>query len=108
MAAVDKYRTILRNVMAEYASNGQENGDVRTELVIDETQKQFEVICVGWKNDERVHYCVLHVDIIDGKLWIQVNNTDRKIGEELVEAGVPREDIVLAFHPAKLREHTEF
>lgn len=108
MAALDKYRAILRKVMAEYASGDQENGNVRTELVIDETQNHFEVICVGWQGDERVHHTVLHVDIINGKLWIQVNNTDRKIGEELVEAGVRREDIVLGFHPAKLRQYTEF
>lgn len=27
---------------------------------------------------------------------------------ELLQAGVPREDIVLAFHPPRLRQFTEF
>jgi len=108
MGAIEQYRTILRHVMADYAVGGRQNGDLRTELVVDEHQNHFEVISVGWDGEERIHHSVLHVDIIDGKVWIQNNNTDRQIGKELVEAGIPREDIVLAFHPAELRKYTEF
>jgi hypothetical protein len=40
--------------------------------------------------------------------WIQYDGTDRPVAEELVAAGIPREDIVLAFYPADVRPHTEF
>ena len=42
----------------------------------------------------------MHFDIIDGKFWIQYDGTDRPVVAELEAAGVPREDIVLAWHPS--------
>ena len=33
---------------------------------------------------------------------------DLTLAEELLRAGIPREDIVLAFHPPEMRRLTEF
>jgi len=44
----------------------------------------------------------------NGKIWIQYDGTNRPVADELLEAGVPQEDIVLAWHPAELRHHTGF
>jgi len=58
---------------------------------------------VGWQGIRRVHGCLVHVDIIDGKLWIQRDGTEHGIALDLLEAGVPGEQIVLAFRPPELR-----
>ncbi len=58
---------------------------------------------VGWQGIRRVHGCLVHVDIIDGKLWIQRDGTENGIARDLLEAGVPRERIVLAFRPTDSR-----
>ncbi|MFD2572909.1 element excision factor XisI family protein [Spirosoma soli] len=50
----------------------------------------------------------MHFDIINGKVWLQVNNTDRELTDELIDLNVRQEDIVLAFHPENLRKHTGF
>ncbi len=50
----------------------------------------------------------MHLDIIGDKIWIQRDGTDRPIADELVEAGVPKEDIVLAFYPENMRAYTGF
>ncbi len=63
---------------------------------------------VGWNNRSRVHGCVVHVDIINGKIWVQYDGTNRPIAEEFVAAGVPREDIVLGFQPPDKRQNTDF
>ena len=42
------------------------------------------------------------------RLLIQYDGTDRPVADELLAAGVPREDIVLGFQPAHVRPHTEF
>lgn len=47
-------------------------------------------------------------DLRGGKVWLQHDGTGRAIAEELVAAGIPKEDIVLAFHPARLRQHTGY
>ncbi len=83
-------------------------GDIDVELVIDPERDHYEIVHVGWDGRRRMHGTVLHVDIIGGKVWIQYDGTDRPIADELVEAGIPKEDIVLAFHPADLRKHTGF
>ncbi len=55
-----------------------------------------------------MHGCVVHIDIINGKVWIQYDGTNRPVAEELLAAGIPREDIVPAFHPVDVRPHTQF
>jgi len=51
---------------------------------------------------------VIHLDIINGKIWIQHDSTDWPVADALLEAGVPKEDIVLGFHPAEVRQYTDF
>ncbi|WP_460206989.1 element excision factor XisI family protein [Scytonema sp. NUACC21] len=63
---------------------------------------------VGWDGQRRVHGSVVHIDIIQGKIWIQHDGTNRPVAEELLEAGVPREDIILGFHPPQVRHYTDF
>lgn len=44
-----------------------------------------------------------HAEIRDGKLWIHHDGIDRSVTEELVAAGIPKDHIVLAFHPPHIR-----
>jgi uncharacterized hydantoinase/oxoprolinase family protein len=48
------------------------------------------------------------LDIKDGKVWIQKNDTDRLIAQELVGLGVAREDIVLGLQPVYARVDTGY
>jgi hypothetical protein len=41
-------------------------------------------------------------------VWIQHDATDVGIANELLARGVPKEDIVLAFHPPYKRPYTGF
>jgi hypothetical protein len=108
MDRVERYRDIVSRVIEDYASIKPAYGDIRSEAVIDRERDHYGVVRVGWLRDERVCGTAIHVDIIDGKIWIQYGGTDRPVAEELVAAGVPREDIVLAFHPADLRKYTGY
>ncbi|MBW3597214.1 MAG: XisI protein [Planctomycetes bacterium] len=108
MDRVDNYREIVRRLIEEYASYKPSHGEIETEAIVDAEKDHYEVMHVGWDGQRRVHGCVLHVDIIGGKIWIQYDGTTRPIAEELLSAGVPREDIVLGFHPANVRQLTDF
>ena len=103
-----RYRQIVRRLVEEYASYKPSHGQIDTEAVIDPARDHYEVMHVGWDGVRRVHGSVLHLDIIGGKIWVQYDGTSRPVAEELLASGVPREDIVLGFHPADLRRHTEF
>ncbi len=108
MDQLDRYRAIVRRLIEEYASYKPSYGDIRTEAVIDTERDHYEVMQVGWSGGRRVHGSVIHIDIRDGKVWIEHNGTDARLGEELVAAGIPRSDIVLGFQPADLRPLTSY
>jgi hypothetical protein len=108
MDRVDHYREIVRRVVEEYASHKPSNGQIDTEAIIDRDKDHYEVVHVGWDGVNRVHGSVIHLDIINGKIWVQYDGTNRPVAEELLAAGVPREDIVLGFHPPRVRQYTDF
>lgn len=108
MERLERYRQIVRRLVEEYASYKPAHGEIETEAVIDPARDHYEVMHVGWDGPRRVHGSVVHVDIIGGKVWVQYDGTTRPVAEELVAAGVPREDIVLAFHPSDVRPLTGF
>jgi hypothetical protein len=41
-------------------------------------------------------------------VWIPDDGTEDGIAEECVKAGIPRDQIVLAFKPPDIRAHTDF
>jgi hypothetical protein len=108
MDRVTQYRQILRRIVEEYARHKPSHGQIETEAIVDAKGDHYEVMHVGWQNRRRVHGSVIHLDLIDGKVWIQYDGTNRPVAEELLAAGIPREDIVLGFQPADVRPLTEF
>jgi ketopantoate reductase len=108
MGAVEQYAEIVRRIIRSYAEIKPTYGEIDVETVFDDEQGHYELIHTGWDAGLRVHGAVIHVDIRDGKIWIQHDGTEEGIAGELLEAGVPREHIVLAFHPPSRRRHTEF
>jgi hypothetical protein len=66
------------------------------------------VVSVGWQKVKRIHGCLIHIDIINGKVWIQRDGTEHGIANELVAAGIPKDQIVLGFYTPEVRQHTEF
>ena len=63
----------------------------------------------SWLAKGRSHYRYhCYVRIRDGKFWIEEDWTEDGIATDLVRAGVPKEDIVLAFHEPEMRQYTDF
>lgn len=108
MDKLERYREIVRAVIQEYARYKPSHGQIETEAIVDPERDHYEVMHVGWDGPRRVHGSVIHLDIIDGKIWLQYDGTNRPVADELIEAGIPKEDIVLAFHPERVRPHTGF
>lgn len=62
----------------------------------------------GWDWSRRVHGPVVSLEIIDGKAWLQADNTNMRIAERLEEAGIPKGDILLGFQPPHVQPYTEY
>lgn len=108
MDKLNRYRDTIKQVIEDYAGWFPRNEEVQTEIVVDADHDHYELIRVGWKDECRVHHSVIHFDIVNGKIWIQQDSTNRPVADALLEAGIPREDIVLGFQPPETRRYAEF
>jgi hypothetical protein len=108
MDTLNAYRQGIEAVLRAYAQIPYAHGDIQTVLVVDRQADHYLLLAVGWDGPRRIHGSVVHLDIIEGKVWIQRDGTEHGIAEELVEAGIPRDHIVLGFRPADLRQYTEY
>ena len=108
MDKLSQYREHIKAVLTKYGGYKPSYGDVEVQLIFDGERDHYQLMTVGWNGHRRIRGCVLHVDIKDGKIWIQHDGTEIGIANELVALGVPREDIVLAFHAPSRRKYTEF
>lgn len=73
--------------------------------IFDRHNDRYQLLCQGWTADEkRVFYPVIHIEIIQGKVWIQHNQSDLDIGEILFDRGIPKSQIVLGLHPPSIRQ----
>ncbi len=108
MDTLNRYRKAIEDILEEYASVPYALGDIQTEPVFDRSRDRYLLVNVGWMKKSRVHGALVHVDIVDGKVWIQRDGTEDGIAGDLERAGVPRDHIVLGFHPPEVRPHTDY
>jgi len=108
MAAVDRYRQLVQDLLQAYSELKASNEAVEAEAIFDVERDRYQVVHIGWSNKRRIYGCVLHLDIKAGKIWIQHDGTEGGIANELVDCGVPKPDIVLAFHSPFKRQFTGF
>ncbi len=106
MGKVEKHRQAIREVLNEYA-NLPRSG-LQSETIFDEKVSRYLLMALGWEGIERVHYCVAHIEIIDGKIWIQRDSTEEGLAYELERKGIPKHHIVLGFHEPEVRKFTDY
>jgi XisI protein len=102
------YREIIQALLTEIGSYKSLHPEIETQLLFDTTRDHYQILKTGWRDLKRTYGIVIHIDIVNGKAWIQQNATDLLIAEKLVERGIPKEDIVLGFHAPYKRQYTEF
>jgi hypothetical protein len=107
MDTLTRYRQAIEKILTDYASIPYSYGDIQSETIFDRERDRYVLMNVGWDN-RRVHGCLVHVDIINGKFWIQRDGTEYGIACELEDAGVPKDHIVLAFKSPEIRKHTGY
>jgi hypothetical protein len=101
------YRELIQIILKAHLDNHLDN-DTEVQLIFDIERDHYQVIHLGWEEQRRVYGCIIHVDIKDGKIWIQRDGTEVGVANELVNAGVPKKDIVLAFQSPYKRKFTEY
>ena len=110
MEKMMKYRQLLKQILESHmqVSVSVPSEGIERLLITDEEHGHFILMRIGWNGQKRVEWTTVFARVKDGKIWIEKDLTEAGIATELLEAGVPKEDIVLAFHAPELRQYTEF
>jgi hypothetical protein len=108
MDPLSTYRQAIERVLTNYTTIPYAHGDLRCEVLFDREHDRYALLTLGWNAGKRVHFLLVHIDIVGGKVWIEKDNTEDSVAAELVQAGIPKSHIVLAFRPPEVRKHTEY
>jgi hypothetical protein len=108
MDKLNSYREAIKRLILDYAQYKPSHGEIDPEVVFDTERDHYELMMIGWQQTIRVHGSVIHLDLRGGKVWIQHNGTEGDLGEELMELGVAREDIVIGYRHPEVRHYTGY
>lgn len=103
--ALDNCRQVIEQVLTEYAAIPYAlEKQIERKVIFDRQRDSYLLLIIGRGQDSRrVHGCIIHIDIIGGKLWIQRDGTESGVAADLEAAGIAKEQIVLGFREPELR-----
>ena len=105
MEKLEKHKAIVKQIIEDIAAMIPNSEPIETQTIVDNTHGHYLLSAVGWINNRREFNSFVHIDVRpNGKIWIQHDGTDLKIALMLVEQGIAKSDIVLAFHAPFRRE----
>lgn len=108
MEKVEKYREIIKKIIRDHASYQSSEGAIDNIAIIDEQTDNYILASVGWHSNKlRRHGFPIHVRLKDNKFLIEWDGTEYGVARELLDVGVSKEDIILAFNSEPFRYLTE-
>lgn len=112
MDTLDDFRKNIKDLLEDFTTRKYANPDIlelNNKIIFDSEHDHYLVVSDGWKKDHsRIHGCLIDIEIIDKKIWIQRDGTDYGIANDLVAAGIPKDKIVLGFKEPNIRPYTGF
>jgi hypothetical protein len=105
-----KYQKIIQAFLKELADFGQyPSNTVETQRIEDNTNGHYLLYYNGWEGKRRTYGCLLHLELKkNARVYMHFNGTNLQIVDDLMEKGVEKSDIVLAFQPPYVREVSGF
>ncbi len=107
METLSHYRQVITTILSDLAEATAQD-EVEALALFDSTHDNYLLLAAGWDGVRRIHHIIAHLRIRNDKIWVEADNTDAKIVQQLLDSGVPREAIVLAFYSPHKRALTEF
>lgn len=104
-----EYKKLVKEILRKYVELFSDpNSEIEEILVADDEKGHYIWLGLGWKNSNRQNHQIVNARVRNGKIWIETDWTEQGIATDLLEAGVPKKDIVLAFHSPQERQYDEF
>ena len=108
MDKIKKYEKIICELLTEYSEVKRIPVEVKAQVIIDKENHHYQLLSLGWHKSGFTYQTAFHFDIIENKIWIQQNNTDILIADELISKGVNKDDIILGFIAPTMRRYSGF
>ena len=111
MDKLTRYRGAVKKCLLdwyEYLGRATPKYGSEVDCLIDDTRDNYMLAYSGWYENKRQRKDFIYLRIRDGKIWIENDESDDPVAEELLRLGVPMEDIVLAFCPPETRYESGF
>jgi len=95
--------------LAEKCNNSLGN-KLKYQAIVDMEGNHFQLICIGWRGQRHIYSVLIHFDIHPetGNIWVQQNNTEILLDEELAKFDITKKDLVLGFRYPAIREVLDF
>lgn len=108
MEKIKKYEKAILNILASQRPVILQDPDCY--VVTDNKNHHYQILIDGWGAKEKHSLTVfMHFHIKpNGKIYILENHSSTDVGEELLEQGIAKSDIVLAFLPDYAREDSGY
>ncbi len=108
MEKISNYRQIIQDILTAHSQIQPAYGEIEMGLLFDTVRDRYQVLRAGWLQKKRVYGVLIHIDLKGETIWIQYDGTEVGVANELVEQGIPKEDIVLAYHSEFIRQYDGF
>ena len=108
MDKLKQYRQVIQTVIKRHAEYTPSHGEIKTLPLCDTINDNYLLMDLGWDRTGRVHAVVFHLRICNSKIWVEWDGTEEGVTQELLDLGVPKEDIVLGFYRPEHRKLTGF
>lgn len=108
MEKVAHYQQIIKSILDDYIATMPSNLDEEVYLVEDKVKMNYLIYHNVWKQNSRSYGCILHVRIKNEKVYVEYDGTDEGFADLFAEAGISKQDIVLALHAPAKRQYTGF
>ena len=103
-----KYREVLQSIVNRHAKFQPANGNIQTHAVCDTENGDYMVVDSGWnEKGRRIYDVVIHFRLQDDKVTVERDNTDAEVVRELIEDGIAKDDITLAYNAVPFQQLDE-
>ena len=77
-----KSRLLIEEIIEQHAREQSEKDLDKVQVVFDRERDRYLLLYVGWRDEERIHGCPIHIDIKDSKIWIQQDFTGEGLAHQ--------------------------
>ena len=93
------YQEIVKNVISNYAKLRPSHGNIRLDVLFDETRDRYALMQVGWDRGQRIRGNLIYIVIENNKIAIEYDGLECGISQDLIQQGIPEHDIIFNFLP---------